>query len=50
MIENIRSMPLNSLEQILAAKEAARVLGESVEKVMLFREIILKEEELKKNA
>jgi restriction system-associated AAA family ATPase len=48
-IEEIKSMPLNSLEEITQAKEASRALGESVEKVMLFRELILKENELKKD-
>jgi hypothetical protein len=41
-------MPLNSIEEIIEAKEQARVLGESVEKVLLFRELIIKENELKK--
>ena len=50
VIEDIRSMPLTTIDEIQAAKEASRVLGESVEKVMLFRELILKEEELTKNA
>lgn len=49
-IERIKSLPLNTLEDVKDAKNAARVLGESVEKVMLFRELILREEELKKNA
>ncbi|MNX99411.1 hypothetical protein D3C86_1318550 [compost metagenome] len=46
IIEMIKNMPLNSPEEILAAKEKARVLGESVEKVLLFRELIIKENEL----
>ncbi len=49
-IEEIRSMPLDTPENIQAAKEASRVLGESVEKVMLFRELILREEAIKENA
>ena len=48
-IEEIKSMPLETLEDIEKAKQASRVLGESVEKVLLFRELILKENELKKN-
>ncbi|GEN71477.1 restriction system-associated AAA family ATPase [Chryseobacterium lathyri] len=48
IIESIKGMPLNSIEEIIEAKEQARVLGESVEKVLLFRELIIKENELKK--
>ncbi|MBM7420461.1 MULTISPECIES: restriction system-associated AAA family ATPase [Chryseobacterium] len=48
IIERIKNMPLNSPEEILAAKEEARILGESVEKVLLFRELIIKENELNK--
>lgn len=48
IIDMIKKMPLNSAEEILAAKEEARVLGESVEKVLLFRELIIKENELTK--
>jgi restriction system-associated AAA family ATPase len=48
IIERIKNMPLEDLNDILAAKEEARVLGESVEKVLLFRELILKEIELSK--
>jgi len=48
-IESIKSMPLETLEDIENAKQASRVLGESVEKVLLFRELILKENELKRN-
>lgn len=46
-IEEIREMPLDNLENIKAAKEASRVLGESVEKVLLFKDLISKESELK---
>lgn len=50
-IKEIKKMPMKSLEDIQAAKEAARVLGDSPEKVLLFRELLLKEEKLKtKNA
>jgi restriction system-associated AAA family ATPase len=46
-IDEIKALPLNTLEQIQAAKEASRVLGESVEKVLLFRELLMREEKLK---
>lgn len=46
-IDEIKQLSLNSLPEIERAKEAARVLGESVEKVLLFRELLLKEKELK---
>jgi restriction system-associated AAA family ATPase len=46
-IDEIKQLSLNSLPEIEKAKEAARVLGESVEKVLLFRELLLKEKELK---
>lgn len=49
-IAEIKSMPMNTPAEILVAKEASRVLGESPEKVLLFRELLLKEEELKKGA
>ncbi|WP_223546816.1 restriction system-associated AAA family ATPase [Priestia aryabhattai] len=47
-IEEISKMPLTTLEDIQKAKEASRALGESVEKVLLFKEFITKESELKK--
>lgn len=47
-IVEIRKMPLKTLEDIQAAKEASRVLGESVEKVLLFKDLISKESELNK--
>ncbi len=50
VIKNIKAMSWNTLEEIQQAKEASRVLGESPEKVLLFRELIIKENELKKNA
>lgn len=49
-IERIKGLPLNTLEEIQEAKNQSRQLGESVEKVLLFRELIIKENELKKNA
>lgn len=50
-IKEIKRMPMRSLADIQAAKEAARVLGDSPEKVLLFRELLHQEEELKtKNA
>lgn len=49
VIEKIKNMPLNSEEDILAAKEASRVLGDSPEKILLFRELILQQESLKKD-
>lgn len=48
VIEKIKNMPLDTPKNIRKAKEEARVLGESVEKVLLFRELILKENELNK--
>lgn len=48
-IENIKAAGLDTLEKIQAAKEASRVLGESVEKVLLFRELIMRENEFKKD-
>ena len=46
-INKIKRMPMDSLEDIQAAKEASRVLGDSPEKVLLFRELILKEDKLR---
>lgn len=48
-IAEIKSMELDSLSKIQKAKEASRELGESVEKVLLFRELIQKESEFKKH-
>ncbi|WP_411502965.1 restriction system-associated AAA family ATPase [Brevibacillus centrosporus] len=48
-INEIRELPLETLDNIQAAKEASRVLGDSVEKVLLFKDLISKESELKKN-
>jgi restriction system-associated AAA family ATPase len=49
VIEKIKKREFNTLDDIQQAKESARVLGESVEKVLLFRELIIKENELKAN-
>lgn len=49
VIGKIKQRELNTLDDIQQAKESARVLGESVEKVLLFRELIIKEKKLKGN-
>lgn len=50
-IRKIKNMPMKTMADIQSAKEAARVLGDSPEKVLLFRELLLKEERLRgKNA
>lgn len=49
-VERIKGLPFNTLEEIQEAKNQSRKLGESVEKVLLFRELIIRENELKKNA
>lgn len=49
-LNQIRNREFTTLEDIQRAKEDARLLGESPEKVFLFRELILKEEKIKKNA
>lgn len=46
-LKEIRSRVFNSLEEIQQAKEDSRILGESPEKVFLFRDLILREEEIK---
>lgn len=46
-IRKIKNMPMKTKANIQAAKEAARVLGDSPEKVLLFREILFKEEQLR---
>lgn len=48
-IADIKALPLDTLENIEDAKNASRILGESVEKVLLFRELLLKEKELRDN-
>jgi restriction system-associated AAA family ATPase len=47
-IIRIKAMSFKTLEEIQAAKESSRVLGESVEKVLLFRELLIRENKLKK--
>lgn len=49
-LNQIKKREFKTLEDIQRAKEDARLLGESPEKVFLFRDLILKEEELKRNA
>jgi restriction system-associated AAA family ATPase len=49
-IERIKKLPLNSFDDIQAAKNESRSLGESAEKVLLFRQLIMREDELRKNA
>lgn len=46
-INEIKANPWNTLRDIQEAKEASRMLGESVEKVLLFRELLIRENELK---
>lgn len=46
-IAEIKNRSLVTLDDIQAAKEAARVLGNSPEKVLLFRELLMKEDELR---
>jgi restriction system-associated AAA family ATPase len=46
-IEQIKKRKLDTLEDIQQAKEAARILGNSPEKVLLFRELLMKEDELR---
>lgn len=43
----IRTRSLNTLEEIQQAKEDSRILGESSEKVLLFRELLLREKEIR---
>lgn len=50
-LKDLRELPMNTLDEIQKIKEASIILGESVEKVFLFRELLLKEKEIKnKNA
>lgn len=44
----LRELPTGTLEEIKSVKEASRSVGESAEKVLLFRDLIVKENELKK--
>ena len=48
-IEDIKKLPLTTLPEIETAKEASRVLGESVEKILLFRELLIKENKIKED-
>jgi restriction system-associated AAA family ATPase len=48
-IEEIKRLPLGTLPEIEKAKEEARVLGESVEKILLFRELLIKENKIKED-
>jgi restriction system-associated AAA family ATPase len=47
-INELKRRPMVTEKDIQDIKEASRELGESVEKVLLFRELILKEDELKR--
>lgn len=47
-LKEIQNRDFNTVEDIEKAKEDARILGDSPEKVFLFRDLLLKEEELKK--
>jgi restriction system-associated AAA family ATPase len=47
-INKIRKRKLDTSKKIQKAKEDSRLLGDSVEKTLLFRTLLLKEEELKK--
>lgn len=46
-IEKLKELPMNTLKEIQKIKEASRNLGESLEKVLLFRQLILKEKNIK---
>lgn len=50
VIEQIKKMPMESSDDIQAAKEASRVLGESPEKILLFRDLLLRQESIDKDA
>jgi len=47
-LKEIQNRDFKTLEDIEKAKEDSRLLGDSPEKVFLFRDLLLKEEELKK--
>lgn len=47
-LKEIQNRDFKTLEDIERAKEDSRLLGDSPEKVFLFRDLLLKEEELKK--
>lgn len=46
-IERLKEFPMDTLEEIERIKEASRTLGESLEKVLLFRQLLLKEKQIK---
>ncbi|MBK8654709.1 MAG: restriction system-associated AAA family ATPase [Haliscomenobacter sp.] len=46
-LERLRNLPSNTLDEIKRVKEASKILGESVEKVLLFRQLLLKEKEIR---
>jgi len=48
-INKIKKRKLDSPEKIQKAKEDSRLLGDSVEKTLLFRTLLLKEEKIKKD-
>lgn len=50
VIKQIKKMPMETSEDIQAAKEASRVLGESPEKILLFRDLLLRQESIDKDA
>lgn len=47
IFDEIGMMPLTTLDEVEQAKQATGRLGESVEKVLLFHTLLVKEEELK---
>lgn len=49
IIDKIKKSNLSTIEGIQSGKEAARILGESVEKVLLFRELLIREKKLRSN-
>lgn len=48
VLNEIKNRKFKNLEEIQKAKEDSRILGDSVEKTLLFRTLLIKEEELKK--
>lgn len=46
-LNDLKSWPMSTLEEIGKIKEASRAVGESVEKLLLFKELIMREKELK---
>lgn len=49
-LNEIKNRSFRSLTTIQKAKDDARILGDSVEKTLLFRKLLMLEDELKKNA